>query len=103
LARPYRRPLQPPGLVESLSVVCSLATVLFGCAAPVPVREGGGIAATSAGAEPSSRFGPRFATGGPDAAAYGGTHGYPIGGRLSFADRPVIVGSFSQAAAQAGH
>ena len=86
--------LLPSRLGTSLSAVCALATILFGCAVPAPVPEGGAIAATSE-AEPSSHFGPRFATGGLDADDYGATHGYPIGGRLSFANRPVIVGSFS--------
>jgi len=87
--------LWPGRLGMSLPAACALAAALVGCAAPTPMREGGGIAPGSAGAEPSAHFGPRFATGGPDADAYGTSSGYPIGDRSTFANSPFIVGSFS--------
>jgi CubicO group peptidase (beta-lactamase class C family) len=72
----------PSRLGVSLSAACALAAVLAG-----------GTGAP--GAESSADFGPRFTTGGPDADTYGASSGYPIGNRLTFADRPFIVGSFS--------
>jgi CubicO group peptidase (beta-lactamase class C family) len=72
----------PSWLGASLSVACALAAVLAGCTG-------------APGAEPAARLGPGFAAGGPNADAYGASGGYPIGDRLTFADSPFIVGSFS--------
>jgi len=72
----------PNRVGASLSIACALAAVLTGCAG-------------QAGADPSAQSRPRFASGGPNADAYGANSGYPIGDRSTFADSLFIVGSFS--------
>jgi hypothetical protein len=85
----------PARLGAWLAATCALATVVLACATSAPILESGGIAPSSAAAEPSAHSGARFAARGPDADVYGASNDYPLGDRSTFASSPFIVGSFS--------
>ncbi len=81
--------------VESVTTVCVLAVLLTSCASPAGRDPRDAIAAGSSSVERSAGAPPRFVQGGPDAAEYGASSGYPIGDRTTCSRPAFLVGCHS--------
>lgn len=93
LPRRFLRLLDPIG--AWLAAPYILAAVLAGSASLAPTDLCDALASGASSTEPASPSAPRLAPGGPDAADYGASDGYPIGDRSTFLSTPFLVGSSS--------